>query len=90
MAQHEGVDLFQAGLLGRRINPLRVPIIDCISGVVEQRLPGWGHDQCGRSAFDINPVDIQVSGLRVRYADESRQERSKKHEHTQTQHDYLL
>ena len=41
-----------------------------------------------RPAFNIDPVDIQILGLRVHEPGENKQERSKTQK--QTQHDYLL
>jgi hypothetical protein len=60
MADHQIIDLLQAGLLGRSIDPFGIAVGVRKSGVEQQRFAGRRHDQSGGAAFDIDPVNLQA------------------------------
>ena len=55
----------QAGLLSRRKDSLRVPVISPgEASIDEQRFPGGRHNQGSGAAFDVHPVDVEGPRLR--------------------------
>jgi hypothetical protein len=63
VAEDEVVDLLEPGLLGGREDPLGVAIADFPAGIEQQRFAGRRHDQCGRAALDVDPIDLQIPWL---------------------------
>ena len=64
MTEDEVVDSLDSRLLRRRGDPLRVPVANLPARVEQQGVPRRRHDQGGGAALDVNPVDVEVSGLR--------------------------
>ena len=64
MADHDVVDLFQAGFLRRGQDSLRVAVgIRRESRVEEERFSRRRYDQGCGAAFDIDPVKLEIAGL---------------------------
>ena len=72
MADHEVIDVIESGFLGGRVNPFRIAVAIYVSGVEHQRLTRRRDDEGGCTAFDVDPIELQVpilrgsSGLRQR------------------------
>src|SRR5262249_33487129 len=60
MTQDEIVDSGDPGRLRRIGNSFRVAIADFPPGVVQERLARRRHDECGRAALDVDPVDFEI------------------------------
>ena len=65
MADHDVADFLESCQLGRSADPLGVAIIVRESDVDQQRFSVRRHNQRGRSAFDVNPIQFQILGLCV-------------------------
>ena len=81
VTDHQVVNLLQAGLLRGRMDSFGVPVIDLETGVNQHRFPRRRHDQRGCSAFDVYPIDVQISGLRLEHRRRKKQQRQNKEPH---------
>ena len=63
VADHDVINLLQTGLLRCRINPFGVAAIDFEAGVDQHRLARRRQNQCGRTTFHVNPVNLQIARL---------------------------
>ena len=60
------IDLLDPGLLRGLVDALGVAIAGRgVAGVHQQALPRGRDDQRGGAAFDVDPIDVQIPGLRV-------------------------